>query len=153
MWSIKNCLIRLISVALAIGIAFLLATLKTSVLPVSIAQAREESRSYFVTSPTVYAREQGSISPFDLPFVQGEKVQYVCEDEGGREVFVKALLARFSAFDVWEEEVDGVKSYYASSAYLPKKVVVDGHTVNLHIALPKDKKRAVVGTPIIFGGY
>ena len=79
-----------------------------------------------------------------LPSVAGESVRY----RGDRK---DALLKKFRAEVLFEEEVDGVVNYYCHSPLLKKGVLLNGYTVNLHIALSKEQTAA--GTPLIFGGF
>ena len=119
-------------------------------LPQEVAGYSAQSRTYFVDSPTLRAVEKESVALWELPFVRGEKTTFVCGEEN-RDGLVKALLDEFSCKEVWTEEVNGILSYYATSEFLPRKVVVQGSVVNLHIAVREGE--VVVGTPIIFGGY
>lgn len=86
-------------------------------------------------------------SPFEkilLGEVKGESVQY----EGNQ---LLSLQKRFRAKLLFTEEICGVKNYYFYSPCLKDAVLLEGHAVNLQIALSEEK--TVAGTPIIFGGY
>ena len=152
-WTIKSFGLRVLALLTVGTTLFLLFLMGFSPLSPVVSKenflAKEIGRTYFVNSPTCFAREKSALQPIDLAYVQGEKVTYACEGES--EQFVRALLQDLSAQVLWTEEVDGVFSYYASSKKMGRQVFVDGQIVNLHIAVQGD--RVVVGVPIIFGGY
>ncbi|MBQ9117910.1 MAG: YwmB family TATA-box binding protein [Clostridia bacterium] len=152
-WTLKSFCLRLFAVCVAVAVVGVLFLCRFSALQSDLAGCLEgrgaDSSSYFIHSPTCFAREKEQLSLFDLPFIQGEKVVYLLKK--GETGTAETILAAFDAYDVWTEEIDGTTSYYAASEKLPKKVTVGGRTVNLHIAVKAD--RVVVGTPIIFGGY
>ncbi len=76
--------------------------------------------------------------------VRGESGEY----EGDR---ADELQKRFGATLVFFERVCGVENYYCYSPYLGEPIYLNGHAVNLHLAVKGD--RTAAGTPLIFGGY
>ena len=152
-WTIKNFCLRALAVTLFLVVAVFLAispffSLQSAL--VVIDGVRAHSATYFIHSPTCFAREKNTLSLFDLPFVQGEKATYLIEEEQSG-AFLQGVLSALSAHVLWTEEVGEVRSYYAVSDTLSKSVLVAGEKVNLHIAIGKNQ--VVIGTPIIFGGY
>ena len=150
-WTMKRLSARLLAVTLCL-LAFAclasspLLTLQSALL--SLDGARAHSATYFVHSPTCFAREKQTLSFTDLPFVQGEKVVYRVEDGAD---FAQSVLSILSASVLWQEEVEGAICYYAAAESLSRAVLVGGEKVNLHIVVKADE--VVIGTPIIFGGY
>lgn len=63
----------------------------------------------------------------------------------------RELLCRYRARVLFTEEVCGVVNYYCFSPLLGGGVVLNGETVNLHIAAGNG--RTAAGTPVIFGGF
>ena len=49
------------------------------------------------------------------------------------------------------EELNGCKNLYFYTNKLPKREVIDGKLINLHVAISEDK--ISIGTPLIYGGY
>ena len=88
----------------------------------------------------------------ELPFldklrlfeVGGESTRYAgdCRAE---------LERRFSAELRFTEEACGIVNYYYFSPQLGEGILLEGRTVNLHIAVGKET--TAVGSPLIFGGY
>lgn len=63
------------------------------------------------------------------------------------EKFAKNLDAKF----VKSEDLNGCKNLYFYTNKLPKREIINGKAVNLHVAISQDK--ISIGTPIIYGGY
>lgn len=76
--------------------------------------------------------------------VKGESVVY----DGDQ---YEKLKEKFRAKLLFSETVCGVTSYYLHSPLLGKGLELNGHIVNLHIAVSGEKTAA--GTPLIFGGW
>ncbi len=81
---------------------------------------------------------------FFLPAVRGESARF----EGDR---YEELKARFHAKLLFTEEAAGTVSYYLYSPDLGRCVGLEGHSVNLQIAVRKGQ--TAVGSPVIFGGF
>ncbi len=78
------------------------------------------------------------------PNVKGECAFYA----GDR---VEEIRSEFEAEILFIEESAGTVNYYCYSPALENGVLLNGYTVNLHIAYSGE--RTAAGTPIIFGGY
>lgn len=105
-------------------------------------------RTYYLYSASSQAKIVKEYEFFDTFFVQGESVFMEVERE---EVFLQELLEKLNAKILFTEQVEGTTSYYCYAKGLKEGVQINGRTVNLHIAVKSGT--AVVGTPIIFGGY
>ncbi|MCM1441738.1 MAG: hypothetical protein NC131_21385 [Roseburia sp.] len=75
---------------------------------------------------------------------KGESVRY----EGER---YAELKEKFGATLLFTENVCGVTNYYLYSPILGEPVFLNGHAVNLHLAVSAEQTAA--GTPLIFGGF
>lgn len=107
-------------------------------------------RTFYLHSVSSWAEQKSALEIFDFPFVTGESVCMRCDHA---EEFLAEVLQTYAAQVVFVEETQGVCSYYFFSQLLPKKIVLNGRAVNLHIAVESNQERVVVGYPIIFGGY
>ncbi len=76
--------------------------------------------------------------------IRGESTRYA----GDRRA---ELLEKFSAKVCFTEEAAGVTNYYCYTPSLGHGMALNGHIVNLHIAVGEEY--TAVGTPVIFGGY
>ncbi len=61
--------------------------------------------------------------------------------------FIKILNCK----EVYNESINGIKNYYLYTAKLPKKQIVKGKKVNIHLAINGDK--VTIGYPFIYGSY
>lgn len=61
------------------------------------------------------------------------------------------ILRRYRAELCFEEETDGIVSYYCYSPRLGGGVILNGQKINLHIAVRGSS--LAVGNPVVFGGY
>lgn len=61
------------------------------------------------------------------------------------------FIEYFSAEKVITETLSGTTSYYFTSEKLKNYVLINGQKINLHIAI--NNEYAVIGYPIIYGGY
>ena len=105
-------------------------------------------RTYYLYSPSSQAVIAKEYSLKDYFSLKGESV-FILTEEPKRGI--KKILKELNATVLFEEEVDGVRSYYCRARGLFKGIQINGVTVNLHIAVKENS--VVVGTPIIFGGY
>lgn len=113
-------------------------------------------RTYYLHSASSWAAQTSTLSILELPFIEGESVRLQMDGAGnavGVDEVVAQVLQTYGARVQFIECVDGAVSYYCFSLRLPKRVWLRGRAVNLHIAVAADKTAAVVGYPIIFGGF
>ena len=102
-------------------------------------------RVFYLYTPSSQATIKSKLSLTDCFFVQGESVQFSLNGESGKKRAEEIMQ------DLQAETAGGTQSFYAYSKKLGKSVVINGKKINLHIAVAEDS--AVVGTPIIFGGF
>ncbi len=112
----------------------------------------EGERTYYLNGKSSQALMKPSLDFSDCFHVQGESVVVRLGNESG-EAFAKELIACYDGEILLEERVGELTSYYAYSPKLGEGVVIGGKKVNLHVAFALEKGEAVVGSPIIFGGY
>ena len=107
-------------------------------------------RAFYLYSASSQAKRVETLRFEQLFSVKGESVRFaVTQTE--KEGLIEELFDKYDAELVCTEYVDGVTSYYAVTPRWNGGVVIDGKTVNLHVAI--GDKECVVGTPIIFGGF
>ena len=104
-------------------------------------------RVFYLDSPSSQSLRKKCLEPLEIFRVRGESVYVGGVDEN----FVDRVLKDFGAQVLFEEEIDGVRSYYCFSPTLGAGIVVNGRMVNLHIALSNGG--CALGSPIIFGGF
>ena len=120
--------------------------------------ARVLHREFYLYSASSQARIEPSCNIKDIFCLQGQSVILQIEGES-KEAWAVAALQSLQAQTVKMERVCDRVSHYAYSHKLAnngcKSVVIDGKRVNLHIAYTsvEGDRQAVLGTPIIFGGY
>jgi hypothetical protein len=107
-------------------------------------------RTFYLHSSSSWASQKSKLELLDLPFVTGESVMISVK---GTDALLGNVLETYGATLQFMEEVDGIRSYYCYSPCLARKIFLQGRAVNLHIAVRGDDGVAVVGTPIIFGGF
>lgn len=120
--------------------------------------ARLLYREFYLYSQSSRAKIERVCTLKDIAFLQGQSavLQLTVED---KEEWVKKVLQSMQAQTVKVERVYDRVSHYAYSQEVAKNggksVVIDGKRVNLHIAYAsvEGDRQAVLGTPIIFGGY
>ena len=107
----------------------------------------------------------------NIPFILGENVVtcvggkssgsfisgfYFCDSDG----YCVTLTEKQKVFDfiknlnckqVYTEEISGITNYYLYTDKLPKKQVVKGKKVNIHLAIKEDS--VTLGYPFIYGSY
>ena len=107
-------------------------------------QRGERYEFYTGTSSGGIISASSPLEKLTLSGVKGESVRY----DGDR---AEELLALFQAKVLFVEEAAGVTNYYCYAPALESAVSLNGHCVNLHIAVNGEKTAA--GTPVIFGGF
>ena len=107
-------------------------------------------RAFYLYSASSQAKRVETLRFEELFSVKGESVRFaVTQTE--KAGLLEEILNKYDAELVFTEYVDGVTSYYAVTPRFSGGVVVDGQTVNLHVAI--GERECVVGTPMIFGGF
>ncbi len=116
----------------------------------------EGKHVYFLDSASSQGLRKESLSVSDLTRVKGECVftEISAYDRGRcltNEEIVEEIAHRYGAEILFEEEVDGVVSYYAYTARWQDGLYINGVKINLHIAV--GRANLAVGAPIIFDGF
>ena len=109
------------------------------------------TKNYYLYSASSLAKQTHSLGFLELPFVEGESVSILFDDEEEAKRYAIKLIEKTGAHLQKVEYLEEVESYYLFSREFGKSVTVSGRQVNLHIAV--SGKRVSVGSPIIFGGY
>ncbi|MBQ2701636.1 MAG: YwmB family TATA-box binding protein [Clostridia bacterium] len=106
-------------------------------------------RTFYLDSPSSQGLRKTELGFSELFRIKGETVRF--KTEKSEEEFLKETLAKYQASVCFTERTDEILSYYCYSKRLGSGIVLNGQTVNLHIAWKEGE--AVLGTPIIFDGY
>ena len=141
-WRLKN--------TLSIVLALLLAVLVLGVLAIGGVDKFSKyggNRVFYLDSQSSQSLQKKHLSVLEIFRVRGESVYL----DGESENFVEGVLSDFAAQVLFEEEIDGVRSYYCFSPTLGEGIMVNGRKVNLHIAISDGG--CALGSPIIFGGF
>lgn len=110
----------------------------------------EGVRTFYLYSASSQAKQVSTLRFEEVFSVKGESVRF---DRNGKteSELVNEFFNKYGATLVYSETLDGVTSYYALTPNFNGGVIVNGNTVNLHVAISETE--CVVGTPIIFGGF
>ena len=116
----------------------------------------EGERIYFLDSASSQGLRKKTLSISDLIRVKGECVfTETSLYDGGRYLsnadIALEIATHYGGKILFQEEVDGVVSYYAYTTRWKDGLYINGKKVNLHIAVGQG--RIAVGTPIIFDGF
>lgn len=150
-YRVKNFLILMLSLLIALS-----ACLFVRMRNVNKLSALSGESVYYLDSPSSSSLIKRELTISDLFRVRGESVSVIFEEKEGDRYALSEKIARFTAkkFDakiLLQESTSDVISYYCYTPRWQETIFVRGYTVNLHIAVSKD--RVVVGAPIIFGGF
>lgn len=109
----------------------------------------EGTRTFYLNSASSQALMKTTLEVRDLDKIEGESVSLVVVESG--ETFVKEVFEKYGAEILIKEEACGIVSYYGYTPAWKENVFVDGKKINLHVSVKNS--RAVVGSPIVFGGF
>ena len=143
-YRLKN-FIRVFTAAIAVSVCFAAVGL-TSVCKLS---DHGGERAFYLDSPSSQGLRKTELDFADLFRIKGECVRF--STEKSEEEFLKETLAQYRASVLFAEQAGEVISYYCYADGLGEGILINGQTVNLHIAWKEGE--AVLGTPIIFDGY
>lgn len=127
---------------------FLCACVFVRITNVCAFSAFSGEREFYLYSASSQAKTKRTLGLGELGDIKGESITL---DGVERNAFLKETLEAYTACVLWEETCADTTSYYCYSPRLQGGVLLNGKTVNLHIAFSKDK--AKLGTPLIFGGF
>jgi len=145
-WKIKQGIYAFLSVVLAT--VFCLFFYALNACKFSSFQGRREFYLYSASSQAI-VKTQLSIS--DLNKIKGESVSFLLAETESEDVVVDRVLKKYGASVRFIEENAGVVSYYCYTDKFQNFIMLNGVEINLQIAIDGD--RAVLGTPLIFGGF
>lgn len=113
-------------------------------------RAIEGERVFYLHSQTSQGLRKTELELRDYAHITGESVCFTRGEESA-ETLAQGIAEKYSAEILFTEEASGVLSFYCYTPIWDNGILVDGQTVNLHIAVAEEQ--CVVGTPMIFGGF
>jgi len=116
-------------------------------------RAIKGERVFYLDSQTSQGLRKTELELRDYARITGESVKFVRdeEEEQSAEEIAQGIAEKYSAEILFTEEAAGVSSFYCYTDAWDNGIVVNGQTVNLHIAVAETQ--CAVGTPIIFDGF
>ena len=109
------------------------------------------ARTFYLDATSSFALRSNQITLENFNRVRGESVRFERLEEKSAEEIARETLALYGAELLFCEKACGVESFYAFSPQLFQGVLVNGRTVNLHIAV--SETAVAVGSPMIFDGF
>ena len=109
------------------------------------------ARTFYLDATSSFALRSNQITLENFNRVRGESVRFERLEEKSAEEIARETLALYGAKLLFCEKACGVTSFYAFSPQLFQGVLVNGRTVNLHIAV--SETAVAVGSPMIFDGF
>ncbi len=104
-------------------------------------------RTFYLHSSSSQALMKEKLALSDFGKITGESVRFACEDKD----IAQKIIELYGAQILFTEEASGVCSYYCYTTEWQEGVCINGHLVNLHVAVSEGS--CAVGAPIIFGGF
>ena len=115
---------------------------------------RNGERTFYLYSASSQGLQKNVLRLSEIDDVSGESVRFSLDGEKTAEeieAFAKNIAKRYGAEICFCERVGGVTSYYAYTPRWQNFLRLSGVKINLHIAISAET--AVIGSPIIFGGF
>ena len=107
-------------------------------------------RVFYLDSDSSQGLRKTELELKDFARITGESVRFE-RGEGTAEEIAREIADKYGAEILFTEEAAGVTSFFAYTSAWDNGVVVNGQTVNLHVAVAETQ--CAVGTPIIFDGF
>ena len=107
-------------------------------------------RIFYLDSNSSQALRKTELELKDYARITGESVRFARGEKSVDEV-AQEIVSKYNAEILFTEEAAGVTSYYCYTKAWTRGIVLEGKTVNLHIAVAETQ--CAVGTPIIFHGF
>ena len=107
-------------------------------------------RAFYLYSASSQAQIKNTLTLAELNGIKGESVT-ITQAVEEQTAFLQQVLKEYRAQVLWEETCADVTSYYCYSPRIQNGTVIEGQTVNLHIAFGTET--TMLGTPLIFGGF
>lgn len=106
-------------------------------------------RTFYLYSKSSQATITQTLPLLELHQIKGESVAFALQENP--QTLLENILQRYGAKVEFIEQIGDSVSYYCYTKKWSNTLILKGKAVNLHIAI--DTASAVVGTPIIFGGF
>ncbi len=113
-------------------------------------RAIKGERVFYLNSQSSQGLRKTELELRDYARITGESVCFARGEESAEEL-AGEIAEKYSAEILFTEEAAGVLSFYCYTPIWDNGILVNGQTVNLHIAVAEEQ--CAVGTPIIFDGF
>ena len=113
-------------------------------------RAIKGERVFYLDSNTSQGLRKTELGLRDYARITGESVSFA-RGEVGAEELAREIAEKYGAEILFREEAAGVSSFYCYTSIWNNGILLNGQTVNLHIAVAEEA--CAVGTPIIFDGF
>lgn len=116
--------------------------------------ALQGARTFYLYTPSSQAVCKSSLGVRDVFYVTGEAVRFSWEEPKSEEELLglaNEIVALYGGVTACVERTSDTISVYAYASELGVGRMVDGSTINLHIALRE--RTCAVGTPLLFDGF
>lgn len=113
-------------------------------------RAIKGERVFYLNSQSSQGLRKTELELRDYARITGESVCFARGEESAEEL-AGGIAEKYSAEILFTEEAAGVLSFYCYTPIWDNGILVNGQTVNLHIAVAEEQ--CAVGTPIIFDGF
>ena len=113
-------------------------------------RAIKGERVFYLNSQSSQGLRKTELELRDYAHITGESVCFARGEESAEEL-AGEIAEKYSAEILFTEEAAGVLSFYCYTPIWDNGILVNGQTVNLHIAVAEEQ--CAVGTPIIFDGF
>ena len=113
-------------------------------------RAIKGERVFYLNSQSSQGLRKTELELRDYARITGESVSFARGEESAEEL-AGEIAEKYSAEILFTEEAAGVLSFYCYTPIWDNGILVNGQTVNLHIAVAEEQ--CAVGTPIIFDGF
>lgn len=143
-WKIKRSISVFLSVLICAFFCLLFYTLSVCKL-----SALSGKRTFYLYSKSSQAIITQKFPLLELHQIKGESVAFAVQENP--QTLLENILKRYDAKVELIEQSGECVSYYCYTKKWSNTLILNGKSVNLHIAI--DSRNAVVGTPIIFGGF
>ncbi|MBQ7912426.1 MAG: YwmB family TATA-box binding protein [Clostridia bacterium] len=144
-----RCLNGFLSLLTAAAIAVVIG-LGIYVLNACKLRAIKGERVFYLDSQSSQGLRKTELELRDYARITGESVCFARGEESAEEL-AGEIAEKYSAEILFTEEVAGVISFYCYTPIWDNGILVNGETVNLHVAVAEEE--CAVGTPIIFDGF
>ena len=143
-WKIKRSVSVFLSVLICAFFCLFFYTLSVCKL-----SALSGKRTFYLYSKSSQATITQTLPLLELHQIKGESVAFALQENP--QTLLENILQRYGAKVEFIEQIGDSVSYYCYTKKWSNTLILNGKAVNLHIAI--DNTSAVVGTPIIFGGF